>query len=443
MGNLLSRQKRRRKPRQYLRTEGESPHAARLRALSASPGDIFFSLRFPEGRYEYISPSVWDIFGFPPSDFYASPETVLRCIAPSWRNQVRDWIAGMAKGEVPGEYEFQIIDRGGRLRWMRQRQVLLPLRRGWRVAGVAQELPVEPSGEEAPALADCRRALDEGWSEQIVLRLNLQTRSTEYVSPGIERITGRPPADFYARPMEEMNATVLEVAKNASQAAESSASARLKASEGAKIVAQVINGITTMQNVSMTMKEDMGALGKQAEGIGQVMNVISDIADQTNLLALNAAIEAARAGDAGRGFAVVADEVRKLAEKTMTATKEVGEAIGVIQHSTRASVESVDASVKLITETTGMAERSGQALGEIVRLVDAASDQVRSIATASEEQSSASEEISRSIEQVSAIAHETSKAMGDASQAVDELAKQAAVLTDLITELREDAGRNG
>ena len=64
-----------------------------------------------------------------------------------------------------------------------------------------------------------------------------------------------------------------------------------------------------------------------AEGIGRIMNVISDIADQTNLLALNAAIEAARAGDAGRGFAVVADEVRKLAEKTMTATKEVGDAI--------------------------------------------------------------------------------------------------------------------
>lgn len=77
----------------------------------------------------------------------------------------------------------------------------------------------------------------------------------------------------------------------------------------------------------------MVGLGGQAENIGKVLGVINDIADQTNLLALNAAIEAARAGDAGRGFAVVADEVRKLAEKTMLATKEVGNAILAIQNS--------------------------------------------------------------------------------------------------------------
>jgi methyl-accepting chemotaxis protein len=173
------------------------------------------------------------------------------------------------------------------------------------------------------------------------------------------------------------------------------------------------------------------------------MTVITDIADQTNLLALNAAIEAARAGDAGRGFAVVADEVRKLAEKTMTATKEVGDAIGAIQHGTRANVEGVDKSVKLITEATTLADESGQALKEIVNLVDAASDQVRSIATASEEQSAASEEISHSIEQVSSIANETSQAMNEAAKAVDELARQAQMLNTLIRQLREEAGQHG
>ncbi|MDP2849395.1 MAG: methyl-accepting chemotaxis protein [Humidesulfovibrio sp.] len=246
-----------------------------------------------------------------------------------------------------------------------------------------------------------------------------------------------------ATAMEEMNATVLEVAKNAGQAAETSDGARKKAQSGADVVNKAMTGMNQVQQQTAKLKSDMGTLGKQAEDIGQIMNVISDIADQTNLLALNAAIEAARAGDAGRGFAVVADEVRKLAEKTMTATKEVGDAIGAIQHGTRANVEGVDKSVKLITEATGLAEESGQALKEIVHLVDAASDQVRSIATASEEQSAASEEISRSIEQVSSIANETSQAMNEAAKAVDELARQAQILNSLIRQLREEAGQSG
>ena len=110
------------------------------------------------------------------------------------------------------------------------------------------------------------------------------------------------------------------------------------------------------------------------------MNVILDIADQTNLLALNAAIEAARAGEAGRGFAVVADEVRKLAEKTMAATKEVGDAIRGIQGGTQKNVVNVEASVAKIDAATGLANLSGQALEDIVRLVDLTTDQVRAIA---------------------------------------------------------------
>ncbi|MBA4358676.1 MAG: methyl-accepting chemotaxis protein, partial [Desulfovibrio sp.] len=206
-----------------------------------------------------------------------------------------------------------------------------------------------------------------------------------------------------ATAMEEMNATVLEVAKNAGQAAETSDGARKKAQSGADVVNKVMASMNHVQQQTGKLKTDMSTLGVQAEDIGRIMTVITDIADQTNLLALNAAIEAARAGDAGRGFAVVADEVRKLAEKTMQATKEVGEAINGIQHGTKTNVEGVEKSVHLIEEATGLADQSGQALKEIVHLVDAASDQVRSIATASEEQSAASEEISHSIEQVSSI----------------------------------------
>ena len=244
-----------------------------------------------------------------------------------------------------------------------------------------------------------------------------------------------------ATAMEEMNATVLEVARNASEAAETSESAKINAEDGSGIVHKVVNGIGMVQRQAQEMKEDMGSLGQQAEGIGRIMNVITDIADQTNLLALNAAIEAARAGDAGRGFAVVADEVRKLAEKTMTATKEVGEAISGIQQGTRKNIENVDRSSHAIEEATTLANQAGDSLKQIVGLVEAAADQVRNIATASQEQSAASEEINRSIEDVNRISSETAQAMLQSAKAVSELAAQTHALQDLIARLRQDAGQ--
>jgi methyl-accepting chemotaxis protein len=243
-----------------------------------------------------------------------------------------------------------------------------------------------------------------------------------------------------ATAMEEMTSTVLEVARSASRAAETTEQARLKAENGAVVVGQAVSGIMQVQTQALSLKDDMGALGKQAQGIGQVLNVISDIADQTNLLALNAAIEAARAGEAGRGFAVVADEVRKLAEKTMTATREVGEAIQGIQNGARLNIENVEKAVETIEDASALANQSGTALNEIVELIESASDQVRSIATASEEQSATSEEINRSIDEVNRISSETSQAMRQSEHAVGEVTTQAQALKGLIDELRSDCG---
>lgn len=239
-----------------------------------------------------------------------------------------------------------------------------------------------------------------------------------------------------ATAMEEMNSTVLEVARNAGAASEVSSSTRERAEQGAQAVQEVVSGIRDVQDASLALKSDMGKLAENAQAISRIMAVISDIADQTNLLALNAAIEAARAGEAGRGFAVVADEVRKLAEKTMASTTDVGNAIKAIQSSAAKSMEQVDLTVDNIGKVTEMAIHSGEALHEIVSMVDNAADQVRGIAAASEQQSASSEEINKSIAQVNSIAGEMASAMREAAQAVSDLAHQASVLSGLIDDMK-------
>jgi len=124
----------------------------------------------------------------------------------------------------------------------------------------------------------------------------------------------------------------------------------------------------------------------------------------------------------------------------MTATKEVGQAIRSIQDGTRKNIDNVDRSVAIIEETTALAKKSGAGLQEIVSMVDATTDEVRSIATATEQQSSASEEINRSIMDINQISSETSTAMQQSAQAVNELAKQAQVLKALVQTMKCEGG---
>lgn len=239
-----------------------------------------------------------------------------------------------------------------------------------------------------------------------------------------------------ATAMEQMNATVLEVAQNATSAAENAEGARVKAQDGAEVVNHVVESINQVQTMAQGLKISMDDLGGQAEGIGRVMNVITDIADQTNLLALNAAIEAARAGEAGRGFAVVADEVRKLAEKTMAATREVGDAIASIQQGARSAVTETEKAAAMVVESTTLATNSGEALRAILELAEGTADQVRAIATASDEQSAASEQVTRATDEINTISMEASQTMTESEQAVREVATLAQQLNTLIDEMQ-------
>lgn len=237
--------------------------------------------------------------------------------------------------------------------------------------------------------------------------------------------------------MNQMNSAVLDVARSASDAAKAADSSSDKAQRGARIVDEVVMSIGQVHERTENLSVQMAELGNQAESIGRVMNVISDIADQTNLLALNAAIEAARAGDAGRGFAVVADEVRKLAEKTMIATKEVGQAIADIQNGTKQNIAGMRGVAEQVLATTDLAKTSGTALAEIVPLVENTTVRITAIATASEEQSSASEEVTGALGMVNEIAATTAAGMEQAAEAIAELSR----LAEELRRLGEDGQR--
>lgn len=221
-----------------------------------------------------------------------------------------------------------------------------------------------------------------------------------------------------ASAMEEMTASIAEAAGGAASASREAEAAVAKAREGAESVVRTVGAIEAVAAKSADLGEAVVVLGGQAEAIGKIMGVISDIADQTNLLALNAAIEAARAGEAGRGFAVVADEVRKLAEKTQAATLDVRREIEAIRDKVGQTRRGVEQAAELVTESVRLAQDSGAALDEIVRLAGASTERIQAIAVAAEQQSQASEDLNRTINTVNTISAETGQAMAGADEAV-------------------------
>ncbi|MDL2267425.1 methyl-accepting chemotaxis protein [Desulfovibrio sp. OttesenSCG-928-G15] len=271
-------------------------------------------------------------------------------------------------------------------------------------------------------------------SDRVAAASEQLAAQVEQISRGAEVQRNR--VESTASAMTQMNATVLEVARSAADAATQADHTREKATEGTRLVSNVITAISTVQDVGGRLQQNMQDLGVQAESIGGVMNVISDIADQTNLLALNAAIEAARAGEAGRGFAVVADEVRKLAEKTMHATQEVGGSISAIQQSARVNITEVGEAVSGVVKSTSIAESSGEALNEILSLATNNSSIVSAIATAAEEQSATSSEINQAIEEINRISSETTDGVIQSSEAVQELSSMAQELRRVMQGLQ-------
>jgi methyl-accepting chemotaxis protein len=239
-------------------------------------------------------------------------------------------------------------------------------------------------------------------------------------------------ASQVASAVEEMSATIADIAKNASQVSDLAVQNINVAMEGKNISEEATNVIIKANEDTLALKNVIEGLNKSAEEIGYIVQLIKDIADQTNLLALNATIEAARAGEHGRGFAVVAEEIRKLAERTGKATDEIAEKIKAIQAESNKAFESMEITAKEVEKGVASLNKVKNSLDNIVESSQKVKDAIAQVAAATEEQSTASEEISKTVK-------ETAKLTAEVTNLIEELTKTIYSLVSVSSDLRHTA----
>lgn len=239
----------------------------------------------------------------------------------------------------------------------------------------------------------------------------------------------RTETDMVASAMNEMSATVQEVAGNASRTAMASQNADDQARDGVSVASQASSAIGQLIEEIEHAAQVVGQVQADSSSISEVLGVITGIAEQTNLLALNAAIEAARAGEQGRGFAVVADEVRTLASRTQNSTEEIQQMIQRLHAAVNAAVKAMEDARQRAAQSGEHVENAAQSLNSIASEVSGINDMNLQIAAAAEEQSAVAEEINRNIATISQIADNTSHGASGTH-------KQSETLVELAVELR-------
>jgi len=329
--------------------------------------------------------------------------------------------------------------------WAITRQIIIPLRQTLRAAervasgDLTQNLQVNRRDELGQLQASMQR-MTQGLREliggigdgvtQIASAAEELSAVTEQTSAGVNN--QKVETDQVATAMNQMTATVHEVARNAEQASEAALMADQQAREGDRVVGEAVAQIERLAGEVINSSEAMNQLKAESDKIGSVLDVIKSVAQQTNLLALNAAIEAARAGEAGRGFAVVADEVRSLAQRTQQSTEEIEELIAGLQSGTQRVASVMDNSRQLTDSSVELTRRAGSSLETITRTVSSIQAMNQQIATAAEEQTAVAEEINRSVMNVRDISDQTSAASEETASSSVELARLGTHLQGLV-----------
>jgi len=228
--------------------------------------------------------------------------------------------------------------------------------------------------------------------------------------------------------MARMAISIEEVSGNAERCSDVARHAVEISHKGGEAVRRTIAGMNTIRETIQDTSKRIKRLGESSQEIGNIVELIEEIAEQTNILALNASIEASRAGEASRGFAVVADEVQKLAERSAGATKKIEVLVSTIQSDTNEAVMSMERSTTDVVGGALLAENAGAALEEIEQVSHQIASLVQNISGSSKDQTSVAGAITKNMHVLREISTKTTESTTAASSAISKLAELASQL---------------
>jgi methyl-accepting chemotaxis protein len=246
--------------------------------------------------------------------------------------------------------------------------------------------------------------------------------------------------------VEEMRASIHEIARNGDTAANEAQSSEGSAKQGLEKAGDASGSMGKISEAVNQAKGEVGDLAEASGKIGEIVGQIEAIAEQTNLLALNATIEAARAGEAGKGFAVVASEVKSLANQTGRATDDIRQRIGSLRTKMNDILHAMDGSVGTVDEGREVVESLRGELGRIADVANSVAGRMAEIAGILTQQSAASEEVSKSAASVSKIsssnADEIERVIGAMDKLSSALNNQVGLFSDLGSVAVIEVARN-